>query len=431
MPFGTTISAEGDVMKYADKVFDDISSMDWSGISNRINTGGALTLPETRQVLNLFANDIPQMNQPGQGMLLNANGGAILTFGHIGISANVFGYGALDPTVDAGVMSFNSNTIDATTRVGNIVPGAADRSALLTADGNSLASAIETIFINAGILAATAQKDASELVYQAELAGVNTSDPNLRSLVTSIAQATAGGTTNVSVNTSGITISGIALKEVGISYGRPVMGNLLSVGGTLKAMEGQTYYKFFRFDTMGDGSDLMGDMGSKSNTKTSTTFGVDAGALLSLTDSLRVGLVGKNLNKPKFNWAGPGDYEMDPQFRFGAALKLTNMLTLAADYDLTKNKTDSLPGYESQVVGAGVELNLIGTLKVRGGIYDNIASDEAGPVYTAGLGFHLLFFDADLAVAMSSDEVQLEMGTGGTTDVAERYSLALSIALRF
>lgn len=421
LPFGTTIGAEGDILKYTDKVFKDIQAIDWSAVSNNIDNGKPLTLNDTKNLLNLFVNDIPQMSQPGQGLLLNLYGGAMLTIGSVGISMNVFGYGGLDSTVDVGTMSFSSGA----TPVANIVPGAVDRSAAFTNAGSQ--SLADAIFALGGFT----QVQAEELVYQAELAGVDTSDPTLRNLVTSIAQATAGGTSTVTLNASGITLSGIALKEAGISYARPVMDNLLSIGGTIKIMEGETYYKFIQFDNMESGDDSVSGIDSKANKKTSTTFGIDAGALLSLTDSLKLGLVGRNLNKPKFAWLGPGDYAIDPQLRLGAAFKLGDTITLAADYDLTKNKTDALSKYESQVVGGGIEINLIGSLKLRGGMYKNVASSLADPVYTAGVGIHLIFLDVDLAVARSTGKVQIESGSGGTSEIAERYSAALSIAIRF
>lgn len=424
IPFGTTVSAEGNILKYVSSVFDSSQTSDWLSASTKISNGQKLSLDETRAALDLFVNKIPKMDEPGQGVLGNINTGATFTFGNIGVFANFLTYAGIDPTVSLNEnMSFN--TAGGAAGVFNMVGNGNDRSAQFTnPSSQGLADSIAAVFASAGT--AAPQNQAEELVYQSELAGIDVSNPALSNLIMTIAQSTAGSTGAVTVNASGIIISGITVKEIGLSYGYPLIENKLSVGGNFKIMQGDTFYKFFRYDNMEEGSKLVDEITSKSHLKTSTTFGLDIGALYSLTDNLKVGLTGRNLNKPKFNWAGPGDYKLDPQLRSGVSLQLPLVL-LAADYDLTKNKSLNLDGFKSQMFDLGTEINLIGVLKLRGGLYKNLAVKGSGSVYTLGTGLHFIALDIDVACAMSTDKVKI----GGGDDIRERYSVGLSLALRF
>ena len=58
------------------------------------------------------------------------------------------------------------------------------------------------------------------------------------------------------------------------------------------------------------------------------------------------------------------------------------------DLDLTENET-VLSGldYKSRHLGGGLELHALSWLKLRAGVYKNIADNEIGPVATAGLTF--------------------------------------------
>ena len=422
LPFGTTISAEGEILNQVDTVFNSIESSNWSSISAKMNAGTMLSLDETRAALDLFVNKIPKMNEPGQGLLYNLTAGATITLGEFGIFANFLTDAAFDPSVSLNEnMSFNA--AGGAAAVFNMVGNGNDRSGAFTNPASQgLANSIATIFTTAGT--AVPQDQAEELIYQAELAGVDTSDPELQNLLVTIASATAGTGGNVSMNASGITLSGIVLKEIGITYGWKFMENKLSLGGNLKMMQGETFYKFYRFDNMPEGDDLTSDITGKNNVKKTTNFGLDLGALYSLTDNMKVGLTGRNLNSPKFDWKGPGDIKLGSQLRAGVAYQFPVVL-LAADYDLNKNESDILQGYESQMYGLGAEFNLW-LLKLRAGLYKNQASKESGSVYTFGTSLNLLLLDLDLAGAMSTDEVDI-----GDDEIKERYSIGLGLSFRF
>ena len=76
---------------------------------------------------------------------------------------------------------------------------------------------------------------------------------------------------------------------------------------------------------------------------------------------ISVGFVAKNLNSPEFDAyqiAGRSTpkVKVEPQMRAGLALAPFSWLNLAADMDVSKNKT-ILAGVESQNIGGGVEFD--------------------------------------------------------------------------
>ncbi|MEK7448040.1 MAG: conjugal transfer protein TraF [Planctomycetota bacterium] len=425
IPFGTTLSVEGDIMQEVTQIADKITTLTtpWSTLSTQINSGSGLTLTDTRQLLDLFVNEMPDLDQKGQGMLFNASTGVGITVGGLGIWGNYLTSVGVDPVVDQGARFAFSNGGGANA-INDIVGAGSDRSGVFTNAGSQ--SLADTIF-NAGL--GFTQNQAEELVYQAELTGANTADPNVQSIVTSIAQATGTGTSNVTDNQSGLIFSGILVREIGVSYAHELMDGRLTIGGNLKMMEGQTYYNFIRFNALEQGSDIYNDLLDKKNTESSTSFGVDGGAIYKFTDLLKVGLTARNINTPKFDFDGPGDYKLKPQIRAGGAIQLSNILLLAADLDITKNESQALDGYESQMIGAGLEFRVpILAISLRGGMYKDLAADEGDAlVYTAGLGLHVIALDIDIAAAKSTDTFSIE----NSKDVPQRIGVSFSAAVRF
>ncbi|MBI4833533.1 MAG: conjugal transfer protein TraF [Planctomycetes bacterium] len=436
IPFGTSIGAEGDIMENVDAVVDVIDSSDWNSISTKMDTGAALSQAELQTALDLFTTKIPAMDKEGEGFLLSLNGGLNIGLGqtelfggNIGLFGNVIGNIGVDPTVNVNeMMSFNAGAT-AIGSINNLVGAGNDRSGVFTNPGSqALADSIATIFATAG----GTQNQAEELVYQAELAGVNTSDPIVQSTLTTIAQSTATtgtGSSTVSTNSSGVLVSGISVTELGVTYGRKLMDGKMSLGGNLKLLQGETVYKLYRFDDMEEGSDFLNELTDDNSTKKSTTFGLDVGALYKVGEMVKLGLTGRNINGPKFTWDGPGDYKLDPQYRFGASLKVP-LLLLSFDYDLNKTKSQVLEGYESQMMGLGAEINLIGFLFLRAGMYQNKAISGSGKIYTLGTSINLLLFKLDLAVAQADKEVTIESGTE-TEEIKERYGVSFALSFRY
>lgn len=129
-----------------------------------------------------------------------------------------------------------------------------------------------------------------------------------------------------------------------------------------------------------------------------TSFNVDVGVAVDLGENWTVGLSGQNLlsrdidtNDIRVLNGRTGQevsyqdtWQIRPLVTAGVAWH-TGLLTLSADSDLTQTR-----GFKSeensQYVGAGAEVSLLGWLAVRGGFRGDVKGNDSN-VFTGGLGF--------------------------------------------
>jgi len=220
-------------------------------------------------------------------------------------------------------------------------------------------------------------------------------------------------------------VEGAALAEVPFAYGHDFetrIGDIM-VGGALKYMEVITYVDKYNVDGSGEidsESDVKRD-------KRSSNFGVDIGLAYrpAFSYDLTLALVGKNLNAPAFDYYDGSKYTIDPLVRAGFAYKVIDSLEIAADIDLTSNKTLN-SDLESKMVGGGLNyepFNNLFALSLRGGLMKNLhKNDKAGLIYTAGLGLGVKWFQIDLSAEVS-DNVSTSEGT--TVPQYAKVNLAL------
>ena len=225
---------------------------------------------------------------------------------------------------------------------------------------------------------------------------------------------TFGSPTFVGNNTSTVTGTGIVGVEPTVSFATQFTEKLY-IGANAKMIKANTYL-YAQTITSGDFSNFTDNL---DNSKTaSNKAAVDAGILFVPIKSFNVGLVGRNLNSPKFPIVGgAGDLKLEPQYRAGVAWKPFSHLTVSADYDVTKNKTLT-PGFEDQTVAAGVELTLPKEImSFRGGLYKNTAANDSNIVYTAGVGLRIFALRINVAGAYDFQEREYQ----GSVDVALRF----------
>jgi len=213
----------------------------------------------------------------------------------------------------------------------------------------------------------------------------------------SIEVAINGGTTYLDAK-------GAALVEVPLAYGHnfeTTIGNIM-VGGAVKYMHAITYTERLKIDDSGEVADDV------KKDEESSSFGVDIGLAYqpSFAYDLTFGLVAKNLNSPEFDFADGTTYTIDPIVRAGVAYSIFDSLEIAADYDITSNKTLN-NAVESQMLGGGISYEPFTdffALSLRGGLMQNLHSgDKAGLIYTAGMGVGVKWFQIDLSGQMSSN----------------------------
>ncbi len=140
------------------------------------------------------------------------------------------------------------------------------------------------------------------------------------------------------------------------------------------------------------------DFNSSRNRNDDTSFNVDVGVAVDFGENWTVGLSGQNLfsrdidtNDIRILNGRTGQevsyqdtYQIRPLVTAGVAWH-TGLLTLSADGDLTKTR-----GFrseeDSQYVGVGAEVSLLGWLAVRGGFRGDVKGNDSN-VFTGGFGF--------------------------------------------
>lgn len=196
---------------------------------------------------------------------------------------------------------------------------------------------------------------------------------------------------------------GVMTTEIGLPIGTDISlaGMQLSVGIMPKMVnvDGITYSRTISDADVEDAFDEETDLGSFTT--------LDAGVVLNVLDSVRVGLVAKNLLEEtktipaSVNTPVPVDINFDRHLRAGVAFD-AGFFTLAADMDLTEIEPI---GFESpsKMLSVGAELNTFEVFQLRAGYQTNTASGSNDPdLLSVGfglwLGFHL-----DAAVVVGED----------------------------
>ena len=178
----------------------------------------------------------------------------------------------------------------------------------------------------------------------------------------------------------------IEAKQI-IITGAKTFGNI-TVGGNLRNIDATSYQDSeWLFDDPGTGLGDITDGLEESENATS----IDVGAVMELTPMLDVGIVAKDVNSPDL-----GLLELDPRYRIGAALNLP-MLTIAADYDITKDDSGGTD-YQDWAVGAEFD---VWAIALRAGLSNNAGLSGAPTLIHLGVG--LGFLDIGAAYAEDGD----------------------------
>jgi len=365
---------------------DDINISELS-INTMQNASDLQNIMKTTEVLN-------RLDEPGNAITLNASAGTSFGFSNYAFGLNTFFQ------ANARVTSVD------TTNLG--ISGATDLNAEINSitlsgdDGlTSLFTASQVTQLQAAGLNAAAIQN---LDYAARQANIDSATlQGTIDILSSVASQTISGTGgNLEDNTTSVLLEGFGLAEVPLSYGYALNDNF-SVGGNLKLMRGRVYgTEVLVFNK--DAEEILKK--SDESYKETTAYGIDLGTAYRIKN-LQFGLVGRNLNSPKFD--GPtvnnrhfDDVKVDPSAAAGIAFIPYEGFTLETDYDLTKNET-MFPGYDTQDIAFGAEWLFLRFLALRAGTYKNLAEDDIGWVYTAGIGLNMAGVRFDISGAYSAD----------------------------
>ena len=189
-------------------------------------------------------------------------------------------------------------------------------------------------------------------------------------------------------------------RQIALSYAYALWDKKISFGLTGKIIQGVAYSRGVDVDDSEDSFDLSDEL---KDAKKSYRFGIDVGAMVQPVPWLRLGIIGKDLNKPSFKTPGGGKFKLRPQARAGIALLPFDMTTVTFDADLTKNKT-LVPGIKSRVLSVGLEQGLFNLLFLRFGALKNVEDAKSRVTPTAGLGLHLWAFHFDIGGGYDFDD---------------------------
>ena len=235
--------------------------------------------------------------------------------------------------------------------------------------------------------------------------------------------------------------------ELGVGYGRELpFAPGVFLGGNLKVMSAQVgYYDYFVLRNNNNNDNMLSKF--KDGAKKSNNFGVDLGALWDVNKTFedvplhpRFGLVGRNLNNPKFTQpdaavaAGAvSKYAVNPQVRMGASISPFNWWNIATDIDLTRNLTP-VDNVASRQFGIGNEFNIFNrswiNIPLRVGLMRNLAETGSGTMLTAGLGLNFLHVMLDVSAAVSPKNVTTE-SEGKQTKIPKEAYVALQLSILF
>ncbi|RLA83434.1 MAG: hypothetical protein DRG78_04340 [Epsilonproteobacteria bacterium] len=206
-----------------------------------------------------------------------------------------------------------------------------------------------------------------------------------------------------------IQVDTMALVETPISYAEAFekANGTYSLGISLKPMNLVTSSQKVN---LGKSSSQADSDEATYETTYKPTIGLDLGFAYVPRDSgVTFGLVGKNINSPKFkvdksNTGITEAYKIDPFFRAGVSMSvLDDNAEFAFDVDLQKSDTLIL-GEETQNIGAGLEFHPSSWFSFRVGAMQDIASEkfDDGTILTTGIGFGLKWAQIDLSAMAST-----------------------------
>lgn len=388
---------------------------------NNINTGN-ISANKMVDFLNI-TNSLNQFNSnSNRAAEVTMNGGLGLQVGNFGLGGYVFSdisaKGNLDLVNIAPVSSSVTSTdvVTAFSTASNFNGGSSVPAGdyyLSASQKTSLAATIAAMPNWNSTAAANFVQAVDYGLSQAQTSGY-TIPADVTTTITNVAQVASSAVTGGSIanNTSSLYFKGIAIGEVPLTYGR-AFGDNFSLGGNIKYMKARTYNTQVQiFNT--DFSSALST--AKNNYTDSQTFGVDMGALYRSGDKFRIGIVARNVNSPSFDVTplASGDsssMKEKPQIRAGIAYKPFDSLTLALDYDVTKNDTNVSDSYKSQNLGGGLEFNVYKVIQLRGGFYKNMAQNDIGPVYTGGIGLNLWLVNIDVGASVSPKSTTVDNNT--------------------
>jgi len=430
--FNFELSLTGDVVARLSRVDELLEDSDVEGAIDRASqVPPTLTQQDFRNLVR-FYEELENLDQGGDAVA-QIGGGLFFRRKNLGFGAYTNTYAGLRPRTNLASASGFSDIASADAIAQELINTQGAPTTPPTTNGGQL---LAGDLVGLGL----SQTSANALANLAEQSGVNLEDSALREALGIAATLSGTGDINaITSNDSGALVRGLTTQEFALALSYDIWEEKISIGVAPKLMNGITAERNYLVSTVVAGDESLdeavdGFVGSREST---IQFGIDAGISFQILDCLRLGVVGRNLNTPRFKFQdrtfvdGKSEYRLDPQVRAGAAWRPLRSLELTCDVDLTKNKSQSLVGLESQQVGGGIEwapdFGFFG-FAIRGGAYGDIQDlrDDLRPILTGGIGFRIAIVTIDLggSVALKREEFR-------DVEIPRDFGLAAQIGFSF
>lgn len=216
---------------------------------------------------------------------------------------------------------------------------------------------------------------------------------------------------DVNFNDAGINstldLNGLQTKETAFSVARS-FGDF-AVGITPKLIKLDAYSIAVNASSNSSIANIVDSL-TNSNVASGSLFTFDAGIVYSLTDNIKVGATMQNLIEKSYSGGGR-TFNINSSTRAGIAYT-GDIITLAADYDLTKSDPAISGGDPTQFMALGAEIDLLDSLQLRAGYNKNMAVSGSAPTTTVGLGFNLLAMQLDLTAIKNNQNTSVFLQLG-------------------
>ena len=192
----------------------------------------------------------------------------------------------------------------------------------------------------------------------------------------------------------------LRLQHLAVSGAQTVFPGV-SVGTTLRYVRGQTASLRGAPGSPVDG--LLQAPGA-ARARGRGAFDLDVGLMLG-TETVRVGLVARNLRQPSFETLDGGAFDLDRHVRAGVSVRTVAGLLVSADVDL-HSRIDANDG-QRRNVALGAEHWFGQWLGVRGGVRANLEAEDPRMIRAVGISFAVasgVYLDGQITTSRNSAE---------------------------
>lgn len=402
--------------------FDELSGT-FDSLSSGVDTLPPIAqLDQTATDTVTWLDDLAQLGGGRQSVHTEIGIGLMGHVNHFGFSVLSNTQATIFPSVDLSNLGFDTTTFDALLAGVTLNPG----------DPGGIKGQVEALgtFWNA--------TNSDQYISAFLNAGLDPLDPTTNDLIFDIANSVNDPANSYANNESGVLTAGISTQEFGISYGHTVpipffkpLDNKISVGATLKYMMGITFVNTSTYQS-GISNGGAGGFLDLSDTNISHNVGLDFALDARPYDWVRIGMIFRNVNGPKFD-AGPlPDIELPAQVRMGTAIMPIDNFVLALDFDITENTLSTIPGFKSRVVALGSEYTIpmgkhVAMALRLGGYTDTTSETSDDWAITGGLGLKTWGFVLDLSAGSSLANESVQTGTNSFTNIPTLLNIGLGL----